>query len=89
MGILDRADTRVKGAPSPAPASALPIASTASQRSRYPAVVTGEPDKRVAALRRLLETELDRRVGPQFGCWPLLVGVLGVLLGIALLFRGR
>ena len=63
--------------------------STPLRPSRYPAGVTGEPEKQVAALRRLLETELDRRVGPQFGCWPLLVGVLGVLVGIALLFRGR
>lgn len=41
--------------------------------------------EQVEALRTLLEAELDRRLAPQWGCWPLLVGVLGVLLGIALL----
>jgi len=45
----------------------------------------GEPKEQVDALRKLLEAELDRRLQPQWGCWPLLVGVLGVLLGIALL----
>jgi hypothetical protein len=45
----------------------------------------GNPKEQVDALRRLLEAELDRRLRPQWGCWPLLVGVLGVLLGIALL----
>lgn len=45
-----------------------------------------EPSKaQVETLRGLLEAELDRRVGSQWGCWPLLVGVLGVLLGLALL----
>ncbi len=39
----------------------------------------------VDTLRRMLEAELDRQLKPQWGCWPLLVGVLGVLLGIALL----
>ena len=39
----------------------------------------------VAALRRMLETELSRQLGPQRGCWPLLVGILGVLLGLVLL----
>jgi hypothetical protein len=39
----------------------------------------------VDALRHMLDTELDRRLKPQWGCWPLLVGVLGVLLGLALL----
>ena len=44
-----------------------------------------DPKQTVEALRRLLEAELDRRVQPQWGCWPLLVGILGVLLGIVLL----
>jgi hypothetical protein len=44
-----------------------------------------EPKEQVEALRKLLEAELDRRLKGQWGCWPLLVGVLGVLLGIALL----
>ena len=48
--------------------------------------MVGNPDKEVVALRRLLENELERKLPPQFGCWPLLVGVLGVLLGLALLF---
>ena len=45
----------------------------------------GGSKEQVDALRRLLEAELDRRLKPQWGCWPLLVGVLGVLLGLALL----
>ncbi len=53
-------------------------------QSRYAAAV-GDPKEQVEALRKLLEAELDRRLQPQWGCWPLLVGVLGVLLGIALL----
>ena len=44
-----------------------------------------EPKEQVEALRTLLEAELNRRLQPQWGCWPLVVGVLGVLLGIALL----
>jgi hypothetical protein len=39
----------------------------------------------VEDLRRLLDAEIDRQMGPQWGCWPLLVGVGGVLLGLALL----
>ena len=41
--------------------------------------------EQVETLRRMLEAELDRRAKPQWGCWPLLVGILGALLGIALL----
>jgi hypothetical protein len=41
--------------------------------------------EQVETLRHMLEAELDRRVKPQWGCWPLLVGILGVLLGIVLL----
>jgi hypothetical protein len=52
--------------------------------SRYADRVSDSKEQ-VEALRRLLEAELDRRLRPQWGCWPLLVGVLGVLLGIALL----
>jgi hypothetical protein len=44
-----------------------------------------DPKEQVVVLRKLLEAELDRRLQPQWGCWPLLVGVLGLLLGIALL----
>lgn len=60
--------------------------STPGSCRRYSCPVTGDPKKEVDAIKRLLETELDRRLKPQFGCWPLLVGVLGVLLGLALLF---
>jgi len=52
--------------------------------SRY-AFAVGDPKEQVKALQKLLDAELDRRLQPQWGCWPLLVGVLGVLLGIALL----
>lgn len=44
-----------------------------------------QPDDQVAALRRQLEAELDRSLGPQRGCWPLLVALVGVALGVALL----
>ena len=44
-----------------------------------------EPKAQVDALRRMLESELDNRLKGQRGCWPLLVGLLGVLLGLALL----
>jgi hypothetical protein len=44
-----------------------------------------DPQAQVDALKHLLEAELDRRLAPQWGCWPLLVGILGVLLGLALL----
>jgi hypothetical protein len=40
---------------------------------------------KIAGLKRLLETELEHQTKPHWGCWPLLVGVLGVLLGLALL----
>jgi hypothetical protein len=41
----------------------------------------------VDELRAMLERELDRSLGPQRGCWPLLVGLGGALLGLALLAR--
>ncbi len=56
----------------------------AAAQSRYPARVD-DSKQRVDALRRMLEAELDRQLKPQWGCWPLLVGVLGALLGLALL----
>jgi hypothetical protein len=61
-----------------------------ARESRYSGPVS-EPEgqerqkEQVEMLRRMLEAELDRRLKPQWGCWPLLVGILGVLLGIALL----
>ena len=63
-------------------AAAAP-ASRAALR-RYAAAMP-ERDERVETLRRLLDAELERRIGAQWGCWPLLVAVLGVLLGLALL----
>ncbi len=51
----------------------------------YPAGVGEDPKARVDQLRRMLEAEIERAVGPQWGCWPLLVGVAGILLGVALL----
>jgi hypothetical protein len=56
----------------------------AARQSRY-ALRVSEPKEQVEAIRKLLEAELDRRLQRQWGCWPLVVGVLGVLLGIALL----
>ena len=53
-------------------------------RARYPAPVSDHEEK-IGELRRLLDAELNSRLGPQWGCWPLLVGLLGVLLGLALL----
>ena len=44
-----------------------------------------EPKVQIDALRHMLEAELDHRLKGQRGCWPLLVGMLGVLLGLALL----
>lgn len=41
----------------------------------------------IEALRAMLEKEIDRSLGPQRGCWPLLVGLGGALLGLALLAR--
>lgn len=55
-----------------------------ARQSRYASSVS-DPKEQVDALRKLLEAELDRRLQPQWGCWPLLIGVLGVLLGIVLL----
>ncbi len=47
-----------------------------------------EQDEQVERIRRLLEEEIDRQIGPQRGCWPLLVAAAGVLLGIVLLWTG-
>ncbi len=44
-----------------------------------------ETERQVKALKRLLDAEIDKRLGPQRGCWPLLVAIAGVLLGLALL----
>lgn len=50
-----------------------------------PGEPAGDSSLQVEALRRLLDAEIDRQIGPQRGCWPLLVGVGGVLLGLTLL----
>ena len=42
-------------------------------------------DLLVAELREKLEQEIDGQLGPQRGCWPLLVGLAGVVLGLWLL----
>lgn len=44
-----------------------------------------EPDEQVAALKRLLDAEIRRQMSGHLGCWPLLVGVAGVVLGLLLL----
>lgn len=39
-------------------------------------------------LRVLLEAQLDRQLGPaNRGCWPLLIALLGIALGVGLLLR--
>jgi hypothetical protein len=55
-------------------------------RSDYPSLVDSEPGPQVAALKRLLDAEIKRQVSADhLGCWPLLVGVAGVVLGLLLL----
>lgn len=41
----------------------------------------------VEELKRLLEAELERSLPRQWGCWPLFVGIVGLLVGIALLIK--
>lgn len=53
--------------------------------ARYAAVVSPDHDEQVVALKRLLDAEIRRQLAPQIGCWPLLVGVAGLLLGLVLL----
>lgn len=53
--------------------------------ARYPLVVGEEHEEQVKVLRNLVEVEIRRQLAPQLGCWPLLVGVAGVLLGLILL----
>ena len=47
--------------------------------------MSDETQAQVEQLRRMVEAELDRRLGPQRGCWPLLVAIAGLVLGLALL----
>jgi hypothetical protein len=47
--------------------------------------VDSEPDPQVAALKRLLDAEIKHQVSDHLGCWPLLVGVAGMVLGLLLL----
>lgn len=51
----------------------------------YHAGVTEPVDEQVKRLRCMLEEELDRQAPIQHGCWPLIVGLVGVALGIWLL----
>ncbi|MFZ5787031.1 MAG: hypothetical protein ACOY3Y_11370 [Acidobacteriota bacterium] len=44
-----------------------------------------ETERQVKELERMLDAEIDRQLGPQRGCWPLLVAIAGLLLGLALL----
>jgi hypothetical protein len=50
--------------------------------------VTNEVDSQVARVKQLLDRELDRQAGPLWGCWPLLVALAGIVLGVVLLIRG-
>jgi len=47
--------------------------------------VTEDATPQIEELRALLESQLNHHLGPKWGCWPLLVGVAGALLGLALL----
>jgi hypothetical protein len=47
---------------------------------------SGTTEEQVQAIKKLLDAELTRQLGPQLGCWPLLVGGVGVLLGLVLLY---
>ncbi len=60
---------------------------TAAGQVRYRAGVDEQVERVVAELRSQLERELDRRLAAGVGCWPLLVALVGVLLGIWLLVR--
>ncbi len=53
--------------------------------ARYAAIVSADHDEQIATLKRLLDAEIRRQLAPQIGCWPLLVGIAGLLLGLALL----
>jgi len=45
----------------------------------------GAEDQRVAALRAELERALGEKLQEPAGCWPLLVGLLGLAWGVLLL----
>ena len=47
--------------------------------------MSDEARDQVDQLRRMFEAELDRRLRPPRGCWPILVAIAGALLGLALL----
>lgn len=51
--------------------------------------VSEEIQEQVAKVGALLEAEIKRQVGQTwFGCWPLIVALAGIILGIALLVGG-
>jgi hypothetical protein len=56
------------------------------QVSRYPGIVDDRVQDEVVKLRTMLEEEIERSLPDRSGCWPLVVGVAGALLGVALLF---
>lgn|GEM_PF-2068975 len=44
------------------------------------------PQPSLDELKAMLERQLDRQLGPpSLGCWPLLVALLGIVLGLVLL----
>lgn len=47
--------------------------------------MSAEQEGQIATIGKLLESEIRRQIAPQLGCWPLLVGVAGVVLGLILL----
>jgi hypothetical protein len=49
----------------------------------------GPVEPEVEELRRLLEQEIERQALPWRGCWPLVIAVAGLLLGVLLLFGLR
>lgn len=57
--------------------------------TRYRVDVDEGVDTRVDELRTKLEQEIDRQLGPRRGCWPLLVALAGLALGIWLLATSR
>ena len=61
------------------------VVKEAQRRRGYAERVSPEAQEHVEKLRTLLEAELDDRLSPQWGCWPLSVGVAGMLLGLTLL----
>jgi hypothetical protein len=49
--------------------------------------MTNAVDSQVTQIRKLLDRELDRQARPLWGCWPLLVAIAGLVLGVVLLVK--